>query len=124
VKKCVGIILLFFYVISTTEIGQLLKISVMIDHFSEHTKQNEKTTFFQFLAEHYIYDDGNDTDNDTDNKLPFKSPCSGTLLSIAAPTSFFRINYILDSSEKTPTFYEPGEISSFSSVIWQPPKIS
>ena len=70
-KKAVCILLLVVLGITQTPMGQLLKIPLLIEHFSGH-KKSSGVSFFQFFQGHYLTDH-NDGDREEDQRLPFKS---------------------------------------------------
>ncbi len=68
------IILSSIYFIGCTEFSQLVKCATLISHFRQHQEQNNKVTFFNFLAMHYgSIGDGTTADDSTDRQLPFKT---------------------------------------------------
>jgi hypothetical protein len=109
--------------ISTTELYQLLKLPVLIEHYKEHKAQNTEMSFIDFLSLHYNQEFAHD---DTDNKLPFKSHSNCASVSIVAFIAQpFTINL------EKPIYFEPKILSVYHNVIfkslaistiWQPPK--
>ncbi|KFF12755.1 hypothetical protein IW15_08160 [Chryseobacterium soli] len=69
-KKFVSIFLLMLYLVSTTELYQLLKIPELIEHYIEHKKLNPEMTLTAFLKTHYDHPI-KDGDYGKDQKLPF-----------------------------------------------------
>ncbi|MES2794967.1 MAG: hypothetical protein V4683_03320 [Bacteroidota bacterium] len=122
-KKAIAISLLSIYLVSSTELYQLLKLPILIEHYSEHKTQNNEMSFWDFLSLHYNQEFNHDN---TDNKLPFKSHniCSGISLVAFIPNPFGLT--FLKSPEYQPkkhTFYHKVFfISSVISSIWQPPR--
>lgn len=51
---------------------QLLKLPILIQHFSEHKALDPTISFTDFLSMHYWGEDIDDNDYDRDMKLPFK----------------------------------------------------
>jgi hypothetical protein len=70
VKKLISILLLFLYLVSTTELYQLLKIPNLIEHYWEHKELNPEMTLTAFLKTHYDHP-VKDGDYGKDQKLPF-----------------------------------------------------
>ena len=65
---------IFFLVLLTvtqTPLGQLVKLPVLIEHFSKHKKQ-DGVSLLQFLTDHYSAKH-NDADRSEDEQLPFKT---------------------------------------------------
>ncbi|MEN9523358.1 MAG: hypothetical protein RL065_1735, partial [Bacteroidota bacterium] len=58
---------------ANTELHQLVKLPLLMEHFVEHKTQNNKLSFLQFLTIHYSGSTQKDADYDKDMKLPFKS---------------------------------------------------
>lgn len=69
-KKLISILLLFLYLVSTTELYQLLKIPELIEHYIEHKELNPDMTLTAFLRTHYDHP-VKDGDYGKDQKLPF-----------------------------------------------------
>ncbi|KFF11290.1 hypothetical protein N6B72_01115 [Chryseobacterium soli] len=123
-RKFISIILLSFYLVSTTELYQLLKIPVLIEHFMEHKEQNAEMTLMSFLKMHYDHP-VKDADYQTDQKLPFivhSSPL--TLLFTISPNITFEVKkqIITDHHEKIYSYDEPFYDKDAINSIWQPPK--
>ncbi|HEY9341139.1 MAG TPA: hypothetical protein VIQ23_06130 [Hanamia sp.] len=125
-KKLFAISFLFIYLFSTTELHQLLKAPLLIEHFMEHREENKDITLWQFLYAHYAGDYVKDADYDKDMKLPFKthSNCVSSFsnvylpsakVSIEKPIQFLQKNSFVTKDQFLPT--------SFLSNIWQPPRI-
>jgi hypothetical protein len=124
VKKTILFSFLSLYLIAFTEFGQILKIGVMIDHYREHKSLNDNTTFLRFLAEHYVYGDGIDSDNDKDEKLPFISQ-NAINVSTVILESNSALNLLSISKTIRLTFPKKESFeSAYLSSIWQPPRLS
>ncbi|WP_264551127.1 hypothetical protein [Flavobacterium sp. N2038] len=52
--------------------GQLSKVPVLIQHYTEHQERSGGLAFSDFIAMHYLGQDINDNDEDRDMQLPFK----------------------------------------------------
>lgn len=119
---------LIIYLNSTTELHQLLKIPILIEHFCEHQSQNSTLSFFEFLSMHYSKNNMHHGVSEKDSKLPFKSHsiCNAS------------INFVTLNQEQLFTFLEFTEFkerktilnlytflvsSSHLKAIWQPPQI-
>ena len=118
--------LLFFYLGSLTELHQLVKIPVLVEHYNEHLQKDKAISFWKFLSMHYAGHDHNDNDTERDHQLPFKSHESCVSPVIAAA---------FHDNQKTITFQKPvDELKHYSQLavqfsttgaldsIWQPPK--
>jgi hypothetical protein len=128
VKKIVAIFLLSIYLLSSTALSELLKVNVLMEHFQETRMKDGPVAFLDFLVMHYITDDRNNLDDDRDCQLPFKSHSSLVANNFS--------NFILNRAVEivlTPTatdkrhfqnYSSPYISSSFSKLVWNPPKIS
>lgn len=109
--------------LSTTELYQLLKLPVLIEHYHEHKAQNEEMSFIDFLSLHY--NQAFDHDNQ-DHKLPFKSHDSNICASLVAfvPSPFVIIlTKPINFEERKISVFKPSYFSfSIVNPIWQPPK--
>ena len=123
IKKLLSISLLSLYLVSATELHQLLKLPILIEHFNEHKAKDNELSFLDFLSLHYNQEFDHDN---TDNKLPFKSHSNCASASIIA---FIAPPFVIDLAK--PTFFEPKTLaifhqvifkSSVISTIWQPPR--
>lgn len=127
-KKAICILFLGVYLISSTELRQLLKFPLLIQHYAEHKAENKSLRLLQFLAMHYNDEDIIDLDYSKDQQLPFKSQngYTGAVLSVFEPTPFYLLvprtffytakHHFIPNDDFTNTV--------FLSSIWQPPKFS
>jgi len=126
VKKIFAISFLLIYLFSTTELHQLLKMPVLIEHFMEHREENKNITLMQFLHIHYGMGDVKDSDYDKDMKLPFKTHdnCVTTFSNIYLPSAKVSIEKPIQFLQKKP-FIKRDQflLTSHLSNIWQPPRI-
>jgi hypothetical protein len=125
-KKLFAISFLFIYLFSTTELSQLLKMPLLVEHFTEHRQENSHLTLWQFLYTHYAKGDVKDADDEKDMKLPFKTHdnCVASFINVYPPSQNVLIikpvRFIENQHLKTP---EQSLQSIFLSNIWQPPRI-
>lgn len=126
-KKVVAISFLFVFLSANTELHQLLKLPMLLNHFLEHHDQEPDESLADFLNEHY-----SETHNHSDNEhhdhdnLPFKSNDCATMHS----------NVVFNHDHNF-SFCEPHIVSEKASVatnnvviyssavlntIWQPPQ--
>jgi hypothetical protein len=73
VNKKAAYIFLAIYLLGATELSQLLKIPLLIEHYTEHKLDNGNLSILSFMYMHYVGDDGDTTDEQKDQNLPFKS---------------------------------------------------
>lgn len=128
-KKWFSIAMLLIYVFSMTEMHQLLKAPLLVEHYLEHKMENKGMTIISFLELHYLNGNVFDKDYEKDMKLPFKSAqetCYSQVLII--PSSSFEIPsmhlFSLEANSKGMIQKSQVFISNYFSSIWQPPKIA
>ena len=125
-KRFFAISFLLIYLFSTTELHQLLKVPLLVQHFIEHREENKQVTLWQFLYVHYAMKDAKDADHEKDMKLPFKSHdnCIAAISNVYLPLSEkISIQQPLEYSEKKNFSREDDHLlTSFLSNIWQPPR--
>lgn len=113
--------------LSATELSELLKVNVLVEHYGETMANDGPVSFLDFLVMHYITDDGNTKDNERDSELPFKSHMGF----IASNVSTFILN---KAGEITLTpigadkrdfhnYDDPFIISNFCDRVWNPPRV-
>lgn len=70
-----AIVFLSVYLISTTELPQLLKLPILVEHYFEHIHKTPNLTVVEFLTLHYkgdhLANHPHDDDYDHDRQLPF-----------------------------------------------------
>lgn len=62
------------YLVSTTELSQVLKFPVLVEHYFEHQEKNLRISVADFWVDHYSNNLENhleNTDYERDKKLPF-----------------------------------------------------
>ncbi|RFS19667.1 hypothetical protein DVR12_21420 [Chitinophaga silvatica] len=128
-KKLLAITFLTIYMISTTELSQLLKFPVLVEHYFEHKEINPEMSITDFLALHY---EGNHLENhphnydyEQDKKLPFMThnhvlACSFV---VSQPVHFeMKTKFVAHQKEKIIAADDFLLNNDFHSSIWQPPK--
>jgi hypothetical protein len=123
VKRKIVFVLLAAYLIGSTEFHQVLRLPLLVEHYTEHrTLVGGDMTFWEFLVMHYETDVPHD---DTDMKLPFKDCHHSSAISFTALTSQ-KITLTLPSLVLTQPlhFYNHASFhSSYLDEIFQPPRI-
>jgi len=121
-KRIISILLISFYVVSFTEMHQVIRLPLLAIHYIEHRALSKDLTFFEFLELHYSTEIAHD---DRDMELPFKD-CSHC---VAAPTVVlpsFKIELTQHITacivEVHAAFYKKSIPASYLSEIWQPPR--
>ena len=129
-KKTIAISFLFIFLFANTEIGQLLKLPNLIQHFFEHHEHEEEQniSFIDFVKSHY--NDKNkhaDTDkHDEHGNLPFKTiNTSVNIAFVFENQKYFSFTKPLHFSFKSDVpFCKEFYTSSVFACIWLPPKLS
>ncbi|MFD1631118.1 hypothetical protein [Pseudopedobacter beijingensis] len=125
-KKLLVILSIAVYLTSTTEINQLLKLPILVEHYIDHSQQNPKMSFWDFLVLHYNNHEP-DADYDTDMRLPFMAHHEVLSLLAYVDISLYQLNadHTVPQDKKNHTFYKELYLKSrYLSGIWQPPKVS
>jgi hypothetical protein len=126
-KRVSGIFLIVLHLNTSTEIAQVLRLPLLIEHFTAHRATDRQLTFFGYLREHYFTDTRNDPDYAADMQLPFKSsqaPITSFHL-MTLPAAVMSDCYELRTSEPliqhTPV-YNTWIPRKHCSLIFQPPR--
>ena len=127
-KKYIAIAFLLLYLMTTTELRQLLKFPLLVEHFSEHQSENKSITLWNFLCMHYANGSEHDADYDKDMKLPFKSHscCSSSsffVFLLSNEVYSFLVPKFLGERKPVANFYAFAVSSLYLDAIWQPPQI-
>lgn len=126
-RKAIAILILSLFLTSTTDLYQLLKLPLLVDHYMQHKRLDARITVWQFLCIHYAHGDVKDADYAQDMKLPFKTSDkynSSNLVAIPTSAISYNLNVPLTVAPLYGTYHLPGKLPSFLSAIWQPPKFS
>jgi hypothetical protein len=83
-KKFIAILFSILILNASTEIHQLWKLPLLIQHYLNHRNEDASLSFISFLKIHYTdRHHPNDKDDQNDNELPFKS--IGTISHLDTP---------------------------------------
>jgi len=116
------IFFLISYLVSTTQLSQVLRLPILVEHFIEHTEKDHNLSLWHFLVLHYDHHEP-DGDYETDRKLPFMTPSDmATIVVYFNDPYHFVIKNELIQGKEIFFHYEPNVQSSYLSAIWQPPK--
>lgn len=123
-KKLISILLLTLYLVSTTELYQLLKMPLLIEHYIQHKDLNPEMSFTAFLKTHYDHP-VKDSDHDQDQRLPFVSHANllAVVFTINSSLDFHCIEKVCNPIEIKKTFYKNALYNKeILNSIWQPPR--
>ncbi|MCX8490400.1 MAG: hypothetical protein ORN54_04970 [Cyclobacteriaceae bacterium] len=111
------------YLTSFTEVHEILRLPLLLEHFAEHKSQVTDMSFVDFLMMHYETDVAHD---DHDNQLPFKVPGhSFTTISMVLPSLKINLTEAVPSAVLSYMFdYKESFFSSSLQAIFQPPKLA
>ncbi|MFN4234133.1 MAG: hypothetical protein ACK4IK_04945 [Bacteroidia bacterium] len=123
-KKSLLIILLSSFLITSTELHEMFKISSLIEHYFEHKQNDKNLDIFDFIALHYSNENHFDGH---ENKLPFKTQHDLNFIAKLFKVNFSKqfFNYTLSIKHLNKAFVinnEQKKSSLFIHTIWQPPK--
>lgn len=115
--------------LSTTELIQLLKMPVLVEHFAEHKAKNPGITILDFVTLHYNGDHldnhPDDDDYDQDKNLPFITHSNVLTIScVGTPDFRFELKKEISQRNKLDqiVYDDFFDAKSYLSAIWQPPK--
>lgn len=125
-RRALSILLLFFYLFSTTELHELVKLPILVEHYYHHSAVNNNESLLTFINEHYFSGDIHDEDYQQDKKLPFKSNDNCVLATTSVPVNpelFTIVKPIIFSIERNYKVEKNINFNSnYLSSIWQPPR--
>ena len=123
-KKLISILLLSLYLVSTTELYQLLKMPLLIEHYFQHKNLNPEMSLTAFLKTHYDHP-VKDSDHEQDQRLPFVSHASllSVVFTVNPSLDFLCIEKVFTPIESKKTFYKSALYNKeILNSIWQPPR--
>lgn len=116
------------YLLSVTEMHQLLKLPVVFEHYAEHQLEDASIGFLEFLDMHYMHGSPQDDDYERDMQLPFKTSadCVSAVSFAQVPVQF---EMEIESSitflkKKNYLIRDLFTHTPYLSNIWQPPQFS
>ncbi|HRO41556.1 MAG TPA: hypothetical protein PL009_01885 [Flavipsychrobacter sp.] len=124
-RRLLSILFLSVYLIAATEMQQLLKLPLLIEHYTEHKQQSSHLSLWQFLRMHYANGNEKDADYDKDMKLPFKTHTETVhLLLFLSSVSHFSVaeRIIYAIPQKFVIHADDVVHAAYAAAIWQPPR--
>jgi len=128
-KRILSILLLSIYLFSTTELIQLLKFPLLIEHYYTHKAKNKQLTILDFLNIHYqgnhLENHPHNKDFEQDQKLPFIRHIDVLSFNIVINpvlTYALKVKPIINQQSKVLTLDDTKIDSKYQGFIWQPPK--
>lgn len=125
-KRLLAISFLFVFLSANTAFGELLKLPLLIQHYSEHKQEESAISFFHFLAEHYKGNVNHQHNNHHHDNLPFKTlnAHTGSVI-LLIPNPIFSLNKQIFPEDNTiiPTYFQSNYSDAYLNGIWQPPRL-
>ncbi|WGQ12196.1 hypothetical protein QG516_11165 [Pedobacter gandavensis] len=128
-KKVLTIFFLSTYLISTTELSQLLRFPLLVEHYFEHKEKNPQISVMEFLVLHYegnhLENHPHDDDYDQDQKLPFIAHTDflNFCFVVTPPFSFeIEARPPVNREAKVVLYNDTFSDNNFLSSIWHPPR--
>jgi len=128
-KKWLAICFLTIYIASATEVVQLLRFPLLIEHYFEHKAKSPQLSVLEFLKIHYngdhLENHPHDDDFEEDQKLPFMMhTASYYAVFVCPPTIEVEMHNISLPKQHTttPICNDRFIDDTFLGSIWQPPK--
>lgn len=121
-QRITAIALLILFA-STNEVGQILKLPMLVSHYIDHHNE-EGQSLYAFFHEHYVHHHGSDNkDQDEDNRLPFKTTIQQASVSYLMPATqiIISLTTLISKRKSTlPSFFIP---KNYLKDIFHPPRI-
>jgi hypothetical protein len=119
--KALTILLLFIFSVTQTELGQLMKLPFLFEHYSKHRQQNHSLTFIEFLKDHYTKDH-QDKDQKEDRKLPFLSFINQSSIAVVTPSTALPQKPFKKVFDKHYLLNDQHHLPQVSNRIFHPPQ--
>lgn len=127
-RKIIAISLLLVFLCANTEIGQLLKLTSLIEHFKEHNDDHHIAFSFTDFIDFHYYNTEKHSNKGKENhqNLPFKTINTNvnTVLAFEAQAVFYFDKPTNIVAKRTVPFHKEFYISNVFASIWLPPKLS
>ncbi len=111
---------------ANTQLGELLKLPKLLQHYISHKNETPEINFWQFLNMHYNNGNPKDADYDEDMKLPFKTVNLNYSAFDYCTENVLEFNFKKKNKELIVSNFFPRKnlmyTSNCLSAIWQPPK--
>jgi hypothetical protein len=125
VKKVFILLFVQLYLLSATDLGQLVKLPFVWEHYQMHQSIEPTVTFLEFITSHYLESDSQAPDKNQHQHLPFKSINTHFMQVVAdmhQPTVI--VKSLLDFNSLSTSFPKVVfHLNELTYTIWQPPKL-
>ena len=122
--NAISLLLLYFFLVNT-ELREIVRLPILLEHFTEHKLQNKDVSFLDFIVLHYFSSDVKDADHERDEQLPFRGVhWEESSAPVALPVESFNgpVPGIPHTILKVEMHLSRFHSSLFQFTIWQPPK--
>lgn len=126
-KKITAILFVSVYLFSYTELHQLVKFPLLIEHFREHRQEDKNISIWAFLKIHYLEKMVKDSDFDKDQQLPLRdADCNSMTATSICEFNLSAIELVTPNQlPRQFTVYKEENKPQFASFdIFQPPRVS
>ena len=126
-RKYIAIALVSIYVFSMTEVHQLLKTPLLVEHYLAHKNTNKELSLLSFLEMHYLNGSHMDADSTHDMQLPFKNMQDNhPNVVVTLPNDFVFFEIVPSIKQHGAIIVSKSQVleSNYLKSIWQPPKIA
>ena len=123
-RRVLGLILLFSFISSISELHEVFKLPELLKHYAAHCSKAPDLTFLEFLGRHYTAEEEGKPGTEHE-KIPFKSQdeyCHMPVIK-ALPAEVEALISEVHTSFLTNLPADEQFISRDLSTIWQPPKL-
>lgn len=113
-------------VFSQTELHQILKLPILVQHYFEHRAESKDISLSQFIVLHYFSGDPVDDDYARDMQLPFKTnDCLQVITSIVVPEEIiFNVPFETIVKNSFPKFHNDWIECNYAKSIFRPPQFA
>ena len=123
-KKISAIFFLLLF-ISTTELKELFRVPVLVDHFLKHKDSDRSMSVIDFLKIHYVGEKQDDNDDQEDGQLPFKGISESTVSSFFSGEHFFVSGTIIPQyTGFRHNYFQSSVPINFGNSLFRPPRLS
>lgn len=127
-KHITASLLLAIYVLSATAIHEVAKLPLLVEHYFDHSREDQLIGLFEYLTLHYGIEDGTDKDAAEDKQLPFQSAeYYSTISFVSVKPPLINQSILFTETITEHNFLLRNEVfmpSPYPDRIWQPPRLS
>jgi len=126
-KQIIVGLLLSIYLLGSTQVGQLVKIPFLVQHYLEHKAENAGISLLTFLRIHYNEKKEKDSDYEKDMQLPFKVIDNSTLTlvnNLPPQKMEFKVKPTVDDYTFHTPYHPVFTAQTACGDIFQPPRLA